>query len=215
MTTKIKFCGFTRERDARAAIDLGADALGFVFFEKSKRHVNVAQLGWLKRLPSFVQLTGLFVNPEKAEVDAVLRKLPIDLLQFHGNESPSFCDQFSQRYIKAVPMQGLSTADAENYMQTHTGACGFLLDNYGVSEIGGSGTAFDWTKIPQQRPAPLIMAGGLTADNVAQVIAEINPYAVDASSAIEDAPGIKSAEKMAQFIAAVRQADRQPARKGN
>lgn len=203
MTTKIKFCGFTREADARAAIELGADALGFVFYAKSKRAVQVEQLAWLKRLPSFVQLTGLFVNPQADTVRAVTQALPIELLQFHGNEGAGFCTQFPQRYIKAVPMQGLDAEGASNYMHAHPQACGFLLDNYGVSEIGGSGTAFDWQKIPKNSPAPLIMAGGLNANNVGQVIEAIKPYAVDASSAIEDAPGVKSAEKMAAFIRAV------------
>ncbi|PID61145.1 MAG: phosphoribosylanthranilate isomerase [Gammaproteobacteria bacterium] len=207
MPTRIKFCGFTREQDARAAIELGADALGLVFFAGSKRYVEPAQLGWLKRLPSFVQLTGLFVNAEAAEVNAVLQTLPIELLQFHGAETPAFCAQFGRRYIKAVPMQGLDAAGAVDYMSAHTEACGFLLDNYGVSDIGGSGTAFDWDKIPSHTPAPLIMAGGLTAGNVGEVIAAVSPYGVDASSAIETSAGIKSADKMAEFITAVRRAD--------
>lgn len=206
MSTKIKFCGFTREQDARAAIELGADALGFVFYAKSKRYVTVEQLGWLKRLPSFVQLTGLFVNPDAAFVHSVIQYLPIDLLQFQGNETSDFCEQFSPRYIKAVPMQGLDKQGALDYMQQHPQASGFLLDNYGISNIGGSGTVFNWDNIPAESPAPLIIAGGLNADNVGQIIRTIKPYAVDLSSAIEDTPGIKSAKKMAAFIASVYQA---------
>lgn len=198
--TKIKICGITREADAKTAIELGADALGFVFYEKSKRAVNPNDLGWMKQLPPFVQLVGLFVNPDADFVRSVVTQLPIDLLQFHGNESPTFCQQFTQRYIKAVPMQGLNQRQAQHYMQQYTTAAGFLLDNYGVSEIGGSGSAFDYKEIPPVLPAPLIIAGGLNPDNVAQVITDTRPFAVDVSSGVEVSAGIKSIEKMKKFI---------------
>lgn len=207
MKTTIKFCGITREQDARVAIALGVNALGFVFCEKSKRNVTIEQLDWLKRLPAFVQLTGLFVNPTERFVRDVTRALPIGLLQFHGDESAAFCEQFSQRYIKAVPMQDLKQQAAHSYMQKHPNACGFLLDNYGVSEIGGSGTAFAWEHIPSDTPAPLIMAGGLDTDNVASMIQTIKPYGVDVSSSIEERPGIKSTEKMTAFVRAVKRAE--------
>lgn len=204
MNTTIKICGFTREADARVAIDLGVDALGFVFYPRSKRAVSAEQLHWLKRLPPFVQLTALFVNPQADTVHSVLNQIPIELLQFHGNESPVLCQQFGRRYIKAVPMEGLNASAAKDYMAAHQQACGFLLDNYGVHEIGGSGTAFDWSNIPEQTPAPLIMAGGLHAKNVAEVVRVVRPYGVDVSSGVESAPGVKSAEKIAAFVAAVR-----------
>ncbi len=207
-STRIKICGLTRETDARTAIDLGADALGFVFYAPSKRAISAEQLPWLRQLPPFVQLTALFVNPTAAEVQTLLARLPIELLQFHGHESPEFCRQFGRRYLKAVPMQDLSATGACDYMAQHRQATGFLLDNYGSSEMGGSGSAFDWGKIPAHCPAPLIMAGGLSRENVAKVIGSIRPYGVDVSSGVESAPGIKSAEKMAAFIAAVRYADR-------
>ncbi len=207
-STRIKICGLTRETDARDAIDLGVDALGFVFYAPSKRAVTAEQLSWLRQLPPFVQLTALFVNPTAAEVRAVLTHLPIELLQFHGNESPEFCRQFGHRYLKAVPMQDFNAAGAGDYMAQHPQAAGFLLDNYGSNEMGGSGSTFDWGKIPDHCPAPLIMAGGLSRDNVAEVIDSIHPYGVDVSSGVESAPGIKSPDKMATFITAVRYADR-------
>ncbi len=205
VTPRIKICGFTREQDARIAIELGIDALGFVFYNNSKRAVTPQMLKWLKNLPPLTQLVALFVNPSQALVDSVLEQLPIDILQFHGNEDPAFCQQFTPRYIKAVPMQGLSQQQALDYMQQHPQAAAFLLDNYGAGDIGGSGTAFDWGKIPTHTEKPLIMAGGLHADNVGVIIQQCQPYGVDVSSGVESAPGIKSAEKMAAFVNAVRQ----------
>lgn len=203
--TKIKICGITRQTDAYTAIELGTDALGFVFFSRSKRDISQQDITWIKRLPPFVQLVGLFVNPEKSLVQQVTQTLPIELLQFHGQETAEFCRQFNQRYIKAVPMQNTTAEQAANYMQQHPQAAGFLLDNYGTTEIGGSGTAFDWQQIPNNPPAPLTLAGGLSVTNVGQVIRHAAPYAVDVSSGVESAAGIKSAEKMAAFIQAVRQ----------
>lgn len=202
--TKIKICGITRPQNAHDAIELGVDALGFVFFAKSKRDITQADLKWIKQLPPFVQLVGLFVNPEKQFVTEVIEKLPIELIQFHGKESAEFCEQFNRRYIKAVPMQNASSEQAEAFMQQHPVASSFLLDNYGTTEIGGSGTAFDWQQIPDNSPAPLTLAGGLDADNVGEVVSQANPYAVDVSSGVELSPGIKSAEKMAAFIKSVR-----------
>lgn len=206
--TKIKICGITRQTDAYTAIDLGADALGFVFFSRSKRDISKKDITWIKRLPPFVQLVGLFVNPDKALVNHVTEKLAIELLQFHGQESAAFCEQFSQRYIKAVPMQNATAEQASFYMQQHSQASSFLLDNYGSTEIGGSGTAFDWQQIPVNPPAPLTLAGGLHADNVSSVITQAKPYAVDVSSGVESSAGIKSAEKIAAFIHAVRTVSR-------
>lgn len=205
MRTKIKICGITREQDALAIAELGVDALGFVFYEKSRRAVTVEQLAWLKKIPSFVQTVGLFVNPDKDFVKVVYQQLAIDLLQFHGDESPEFCEQFNQRYIKAVPMQKLDKDTVIDYMLAYPNAAGFLLDNYGSSEIGGSGSVFDWTKIPsqaeiQQHQLKLIMAGGLNADNVATVVKEVQPWAVDISSGVESSPGIKSTEKVKRII---------------
>lgn len=203
-STHIKICGITRQADAELAIALGADALGFVFYEKSKRFVQAHELTWIKNLPPFVQLTGLFVNPTAEFVRETQQRLPIDLLQFHGDELPEFCTQFSTRYVKAVPMQGKTAAEASQYMAQYPDASGFLLDNYGTTEIGGSGAAFDWTMIPEHSPAPLIMAGGLTVDNVGEVIEHCQPYAVDVSSGVEREPGIKCPEKMRHFIQTVK-----------
>ncbi len=207
LRTRIKVCGFTRESDARTAIDLGVDALGFVFYQQSKRVVTAETLKWLKHLPPFVQLVGLFVNPDKATVDTLLKQLPLDMLQFHGDESADFCQQFQRPYIKAVPMQKISGQAAENYMQQYPTARGLLLDNYGAGEIGGSGKAFDWQKIPTRLSLPLIMAGGLNEQNVGEVIHHYHPYAVDVSSGVERSPGVKCPDKMAAFIQAVQQSD--------
>lgn len=204
--TKIKICGITREIDAQHAIAAGADSLGFVFYPKSKRAVTPQQLTWLHRLPPFVTFTALFVNPSHHEVNEVIRQLPINLLQFHGNESAEFCEHFDLPYIKAVPMQDLSASESLRYMASHPNAIGFLLDNYGKAEMGGSGRAFNWEKIPTTTPAPLIMAGGLHSDNVAEVIQHTHPYAVDVSSGVESSAGIKCIEKMQAFVSAVRKA---------
>lgn len=202
--TKIKICGITRQTDAHTAIDLGADALGFVFFSKSKRDISQQDITWIKRLPPFVQLVGLFVTPDKALVNHVIETLPIELLQFHGQETAAFCEQFGQRYIKAVPMQNANADQTTAYMRQYPQACSFLLDNYGNTEIGGSGTTFDWQQIPDNPPAPLTLAGGLNANNVSRVIEHAKPYAVDVSSGVENSAGIKSAEKIAAFIHAVK-----------
>lgn len=205
--TRIKICGFTRQADAENAIDMGVDALGLVFYEKSKRAVCADDVAWIRQLAPFTQLVALFVNPKADFVHQVTQALPIDVLQFHGNESPAFCEQFSRRYIKAVPMQGKNRQQAIEYMQGYQQASAFLLDNYGVNEIGGSGTAFDWQHIPDasETAKPLIMAGGLHTDNVGQVIERCAPYGVDVSSGVETAAGIKSAEKMQAFVQAVRE----------
>ncbi len=202
--TRIKICGITRECDARQAIALGCDSLGFVFYPKSKRAVTVEQLTWLHQLPPFVTLTALFVNPSREAVNTVIQSLPISLLQFHGEETAEFCQSFPLPYIKAVPMQDFTSQASLDYMHQHPKATAFLLDNYGKNEMGGSGTQFDWDKIPDPTPAPLIMAGGLNADNVAEVIRHCQSYAVDVSSGVESTAGIKSTEKMQQFITAVK-----------
>ncbi|MBS9777422.1 MAG: phosphoribosylanthranilate isomerase [Gammaproteobacteria bacterium] len=201
---RIKVCGFTTEQDARNAIDMGVDALGFVFYEKSKRYVTPESLQWMKTLPSFTQMVALFVNPSRNYVEQILKQLPIDIIQFHGDESAIFCEQFHYRYIKAVPMEGLKQQQATDYMNTHQNASAFLLDNYGGNKIGGSGTAFDWSNIPTNSDHALIMAGGLNSDNVGVVIHHCHPYGVDVSSGVESAAGIKSVEKMSEFIAAVK-----------
>lgn len=210
MPTKIKICGITREEDALDIIALAdeglkVDYLGFVFYEKSKRFVTPENVQWINQLPKTVQTVGLFVNPTKDYVDNICQQLRIDLLQFHGDESPEFCEQFNRAYIKAVPMEKLSKDEAIAYMQSYPNADGFLLDNYGKNEIGGSGTTFNWSKIPDQaeitkHQLKLIMAGGLNADNIGTVIEQVNSWAVDVSSGVESAPGIKSIEKVRAFV---------------
>lgn len=206
--TKIKICGITREVDAHTAIAYGADALGFVFYPQSRRAVTPDCLTWMRQLPPFVSLVGLFVNPTTDWVNTVITQLPIDLLQFHGDESPEFCQQFNHRYLKAIPMQSLNQHTVEYYMNNHSQASGWLLDNYGKDSIGGSGTTFNWQDIPTTSCKPLIMAGGLNATNVAEVIRQYQPYGIDVSSGVESAPGIKSAKKMATLINAINEQSR-------
>lgn len=205
---RIKFCGITREEDARTAVALGVDALGFVFTRRSRRFVEPAQARTLReRLPPFVATVALFMDDDAAWIEQVVATVQPDLLQFHGEESPSFAARFARPYLKAVPMT--SVDDAVAYVARYADARGFLLDSHAAGGVGGTGAAFDWSKAPQLE-RPLVLAGGLDARNVAQAMALVRPYAVDVSSGIESAPGIKDAEKMRAFVDAVRTADRVP-----
>lgn len=196
---KIKVCGLTSPEQASAVARLGADAIGLVFYPPSSRCVSIEQAQQIiSALPPFVQSVALFVNPTVAEVEAVLHAMPIDLLQFHGNESAAFCQQFQRPYIKAFAMK--EGFDVQAAMAEHQQAKGFLLDAYHPQKPGGTGESFDWQQFPQQAQKPLILAGGLHADNIASAIKQCQPYAVDVSGGVESAPGQKSLEKVAQFI---------------
>ncbi|MDH5299954.1 MAG: phosphoribosylanthranilate isomerase [Gammaproteobacteria bacterium] len=205
--TRIKICGITRLEDAQAALALGADALGLVFVKKSPRYIDPPQArAILEQLPPFVTVVGLFMDHTAADVAAILRSVPLNLLQFHGDEPAEFCENFELPYIKAIPMG--AGVDPLAYAALHPAAKAFLLDSHGGGKSGGSGTTFDWAAIPRDFPRPLILAGGLDANNVESAITTIRPYAVDISSGVEAAKGIKDAGKMAAFIAAVRKGDR-------
>lgn len=206
--TRIKICGITRPEDARAAVDLGADALGLVFYAPSPRCVSVEQAWEIARVvPPFVTLVGLFVNETKLTVRRVMEAVPIQLLQFHGDEEESFCRSFHAPYIKAARVRpGL---DLVKYAESYPTAQGLLLDAY-VEGYGGGGKTFDWSLIPSSLPLPIILSGGLDAGNVAEAVRVVRPWAVDVSSGVEAAKGIKDAEKVAAFIAGVRDGDVRP-----
>lgn len=199
MRTRVKICGITRAEDALIAARLGADAIGMVFYEPSPRFVTIQQARTLLRpLPPFVSRVGLFVDADKDSVQNVIENVPLDILQFHGNESPEYCRGFNRPYIKAVPMKpGVSLREEE---ERHSEAIALLLDSYSASAAGGTGKAFDWSMIDSDLNKPIILAGGLEAGNVAAAIQQVRPYAVDVSSGVEGGKGIKDASKMAAFI---------------
>lgn len=204
--TRIKICGLTREQDVLAVASSGADAFGLVFYDKSPRHVQIAQAERLARAaPPFVTVVGLFVNPTVDYVREVLAKVPLDVLQFHGEESPEFCRQFNRPYLKAIRVK--AGVDLVECTARYAGAQGLLLDAYVEGTQGGTGEAFDWGLIPQNLPLPVILSGGLHAGNVAQGIRQVRPYAVDVSSGVEAAKGVKDAAKIAAFINEVKQID--------
>lgn len=192
-------CGMTRAEDIQHAIALGVDALGFIFYPKSKRCITIeAADKLLSHIPPFVSIVAVVVNQEFSFIDTLLRRLPIHYIQFHGHETPAFCQQFQRPYLKAM------AATAENLMtlDCYTGAQGIVLDTP-CAEFGGSGKTFNWDTIPSQRKTPIILAGGLNADNVAQAIGQVKPLAVDVCSGIETSPGVKNYAKMEKFMRVV------------
>jgi len=196
--TRVKICGLTRARDIRAAVACGADAIGFVFVTGSKRLVDLPTAGELVSLvPAFVARVGLFLDQEAQEVRDVLEQVPLSLLQFHGGENAGFCRQFGRPYIKAVSMnseQAIQQAEAE-----YSDAAALLLDSHEPGGLGGTGRTFDWGQI-RRCERPLILAGGLTPDNVRDAVRQSKPWGVDVSSGVEDAPGIKNSGAMRRFI---------------
>lgn len=204
-SVRSKICGITRIEDALAAADAGADAIGLVFYAKSPRAVDVHQArAIIAALPPFVTTVGLFVNTSRCELNEILEAVPLDLLQFHGDETPSDCVGFNRPYIKALRVR--PGDDLEAACQHYAGASGILLDTFVAGVPGGTGEAFDWSLVPARLSKPIILAGGLSADNVAQAIAQVQPYAVDVSGGVEQAKGIKDAARIEAFMRAVRQA---------
>ncbi|MFP4080514.1 MAG: phosphoribosylanthranilate isomerase [Ectothiorhodospira sp.] len=209
MRTRVKICGITREEDARAAVEAGCDAIGLVFHARSPRAVSLDQAGAiLARLPPFVTRVGLFMDAGTARVREALAALSLDLVQFHGRESPVDCDACGVDYLKAVPMA--EPGGARAFMARYPGARGFLLDSHGPGQAGGTGRTFDWGDWPGDMDRPLILAGGLDPDNVATAIARTRPWAVDVSSGVEAAPGIKDPGRITRFMSEVRRVDREP-----
>ena len=209
--TRTKICGITRVEDALAVARSGADALGLVFYEKSPRYVTVPQAAELARaVPPFVTVVGLFVNPTEDDVRHVLRLVPLDVLQFHGEETPEFCAQFGRPYLKAIRVR-----DGVNLLQCaahYRAAQGLLLDAYIEGTHGGTGAVFEWSLIPEELRSRIILSGGLDESNVAVAVAQVRPYAVDVSSGVEKAKGIKDAAKVAAFINEVKRIDVQLSR---
>jgi phosphoribosylanthranilate isomerase len=203
--TRVKICGITREEDLSAAADLGADAVGLVFYAKSPRFVAASRAAeLLRRLPPFVTSVGLFVNAAEEEVRAVLDEVRVDLLQFHGDETPEFCRSFGLPYLKAVRVK--PGVDLVQYALRYADARGLLLDAFVEGIPGGTGLAFDWNLIPRDLPLPLVLSGGLDPANVGEAVARVKPWAVDVSSGVEQGKGIKDAAKIAAFMQGVRNA---------
>jgi phosphoribosylanthranilate isomerase len=199
---KVKICGLTCVEDALAAVEAGADALGFVFAE-SRRQVTPEQARTIiAALPSFVCAVGVFVNEDAAVVHQIADFCRLDEIQFQGDESPEYCTCFNRRVIKGFKVKDeASLGRLENYDVT-----AYLLDSYVAGQDGGTGRTFDWELIRGlSAPRPVILAGGLTPANVARAIAVVQPYAVDVSSGVEKGPGVKDRQKMADFIRQARQ----------
>jgi len=198
MRTRVKICGITRRQDAEFSVEMGADALGLVFYSPSPRAVTIAQAQDIIRgLPPFVSLVALFVNATVDEVMACLTALPIGTLQFHGDETPEYCEQFKRPYMKALRMH--DDIDLKAEVLRYSSATAILLDSYQPGVPGGTGQVFDWSLIKQINK-PLILAGGLNVDNVAEAIEQVKPYAVDVSGGVEQAKGIKDNKKISDFM---------------
>jgi phosphoribosylanthranilate isomerase len=203
--TRIKICGLTRSEDVDAAVAAGADAIGFVFYEPSPRHVALERARELaRRLPPFVTPVGLFVNADAARVAAAVTAIPQLVLQFHGDESVASCEAFARPYLRAARIEpGFVLVD---FAAQYSSAQAILLDAH-VDGYGGGGKVFDWSLIPSNVRSPVVLSGGLHAGNVAEGIRQVRPWAVDVSSGVESAKGIKDAAAIRRFCTAVREAD--------
>ena len=205
--TRIKFCGLTRPGDVRLACELGVDALGFVFARDSPRRLAPEHLDGLRAaVPPMVDVVALFMDQVGSEVSSIIRALRPTMLQFHGREDDAFCRSFGLPFIKSIAM-GEGAGDAASARKRYPSVAAFLLDGHGPGQPGGRGEAFDWTRMPALGK-PVFLAGGLNPGNVGLAIRQARPYAVDVSSGIESAPGLKDGEKMQQFVEEVARADR-------
>ncbi len=214
--TRIKICGLTRAEDVRAAVAAGADAIGFVFYDASPRHVSAEQAAHLlQEVPPFVSSVGLFVNADEGQVEQVLRTTPVSLLQFHGDETPQQAAAIARRvgrpFLRALrmkpDMRGADLLEYEkNYRAVSPYFSGLLLDAY-VEGYGGGGKVFDWSLIPKELAPRVVLSGGLSAQNATDAVLGVRPHAVDVSSGVESAKGIKDAVRIRAFVEAVRQAD--------
>ena len=199
---RIKVCGLTRVEDVQEAVAAGVDAIGFVFYADSPRHVTIEQAKVLARaIPPFVTIVGLFVNASRAEVNRVIEEVPLNLLQFHGDETVGQCEGFGLPYLRAARVR--PGVDLLEFATQFPSARALLLDTW-TPAYGGSGESFDWSLVPSSCPLPVILSGGLNPDNVAEAIRQVKPVAVDVSSGVESAKGIKDADKIRAFVNAVR-----------
>ena len=204
--TRVKICGLKQAEDARLCADLGADSIGLVFHVPSPRFIEIdAAIKIRRALPPFVTVTALFLNEDNDWIKQVVDAVKPDCLQFHGNESGDTCESFSMPYIKAIPMGSVDNAD--EYAANFPNAQGFLLDSNVAGRMGGSGDTFDWSKIPSSFGSPLVLAGGLNPGNVVEAITQIRPWAVDVSSGVESARGIKDRALIKQFFSEVNRGD--------
>jgi len=204
--TRVKICGLTRESDLAAAVAAGADAIGLVFYAPSPRAIGAEQARALvAALPPFVTSVGLFVDAEPDFVRSVLARVPLAMLQFHGEEPPAYCDAFQRPWIKAVRMW--PETDLRALTRRYRDARGLLLDTYDPAAAGGTGRRFDWDLIPEWLASGIILAGGLDPGNVAEAIRQVGPYAVDVSRGVESAKGVKDRAKLEAFLRGVREGD--------
>ena len=195
MGKRVKICGITSVTDAHNAAAAGADALGFVFYEKSSRYISAEKAAEICNvLPPFVTSVGLFMNANRELVEQTLSVVSLDLLQFHGGETPEFCRSFGRPYIKAVGIDGMN--DFAEYADQYPDALGILVDSHALGKAGGTGETFDWKLLPKNYSKPIILAGGLNPENVAEACRETSVYALDLSSGVESSPGIKSKAKI-------------------
>lgn len=212
--TRVKICGLTRTGDVQSAVQAGADAIGLVFYEGSKRAVSIEQGRVLRQaVPAFVDVVALFVNADPDHVQAVIDQVQPDLLQFHGNESPPACQGYGRRYMRAFHVGGPGMDSAGHVLEAalaYPDAAAWLFDTYSTG-YGGSGVAFDHSLLAAAQASgqarPVVLAGGLDASSVGEAVHAVRPYAVDVSSGVEASPGIKSAQRIYDFIRAVRRAD--------
>ncbi len=206
MRTRVKICGITREQDALEAIRWGADAIGLVFYPPSPRAVTIAQAAAIvRRLPPFITVVALFVDATKEGIAAVLNRVPIDLIQFHGNETPDDCSGHGRPWIKAVRMR--EDTNLHTIEKMYADASALLLDAYQPGKPGGTGATFDWSSVPAELAPRIVLAGGLSAENIVSAIQQVNPYAVDVSGGVERQKGIKDADKIAAFMCGVERAN--------
>ena len=212
--TRIKICGVTRAQDAHSAAASGADAIGLVFYPQSARAITAEQaVDIVAAVPPFVSVVALFVNEPIASIERTLNRVSVDILQFHGDEPPEFCEQFDRPWVKALRVKdGL---DVVAQCKRFSKARAVLLDSWQEGMVGGTGKTFDWGLAQGSMPLPVVLAGGLNQDNVGEGITALRPAAVDVSGGVEVSPGIKEADRMRRFVAAVRMADQQTGRRAN
>ncbi len=207
MRTRVKICGITRIEDGLAAARAGADAIGLVFYPNSPRFIETEMAARIARaMPPFMSKVALFVNAPADEISAVLRQVPIDIIQFHGNECPDYCADQGRPYIKAIRMKEDTDLVAER--ERYSAACGLLVDSYVPGVPGGTGETFNWSQIPRDIAGEIILAGGLNPHNVYKAVTSVRPWAVDVSGGVEISGGIKDAAAIEEFVRGVQHGDR-------
>lgn len=206
MKVRVKICGITSNEDALNVSNAGADAIGLVFYEKSPRNITPQKAAQIcVSLPPFITIVGLFLDATEEFVNSVLESVPLDLLQFHGSESPEYCQSFRMPYIKAVGMKSIQGEEDFNaYAKRYKDSKGFLVDSHATGKAGGTGQTFDWSTVPQTCDKPIILAGGLNPENVAEALEKVSVYAIDLSSGVEHEPGIKDNAKIMKLMEEVK-----------